>query len=142
MRGFRTISYLQTLTYFLNKTLKSNPKIHFGRYFQDPTAKIGNNCRIGPNVTIGPGVIIEDGVCIKRTTLLRGAVIKSHAWVTNCIIGWNSVVGQWVSIRTFTKSQSRLSGSVSTLYCIYTLYHHYIVYITKILAHAWVSTLP
>ena len=30
--------------------------------FQDPSAKIGNNCRIGPNVTIGPNVIIEDGV--------------------------------------------------------------------------------
>ena len=28
---------------------------------QDPTAKIGENCRIGPNVVIGPGVNIEDG---------------------------------------------------------------------------------
>ena len=34
--------------------------------FQDPSAKIGNNCRIGPNVTIGANVVIEDGVCVKR----------------------------------------------------------------------------
>ena len=41
-------------------------------YFcQDPSAKIGNNCRIGPNVTIGPDVVIEDGVCIKRCTGMR-----------------------------------------------------------------------
>ena len=63
---------------------------------QDPTAKIGNSCRIGPNVTIGPNVIIEDGACVKRSTLLRGAVIKSHAWLSSCIVGWNSQVGQWV----------------------------------------------
>ena len=37
--------------------------------FQDPSAKIGNNCRIGPNVTIGANVVIEDGVCVKRYKL-------------------------------------------------------------------------
>jgi len=63
---------------------------------QDPSAKIGEGCRIGPNVTVGPGVVIEDGVCIKRSTVLRGAVIKSHAWINSCIIGWNCHVGQWV----------------------------------------------
>ena len=66
--------------------------------FQDPSAKIGKNCRIGPNVTIGPDVVIQDGVCIKRTTLLKGAVIKSHAWLNSCIVGWTSQVGKWVSV--------------------------------------------
>jgi len=47
-------------------------------------------------VTVGPDVTIEDGVCIKRSTVLRGAVIKSHAWINSCIIGWNCHVGQWV----------------------------------------------
>jgi len=63
---------------------------------QDPSAKIGEGCRIGPNVTVGPEAVIEDGVCIKRSTVLRGAVIKSHAWINSCIIGWNCQVGQWV----------------------------------------------
>jgi hypothetical protein len=63
---------------------------------QDPSAKIGEGCRIGPNVTVGPDVIIEDGACIKRSTILRGAVIKSHSWISSCIIGWNCRVGQWV----------------------------------------------
>ena len=65
---------------------------------QDPSAKIGNNCRIGPNVTIGPDVVIEDGVCIKRCTVLRGAHIKSHSWLESCIIGWRCVVGNWVRL--------------------------------------------
>ena len=28
---------------------------------QDPSAKIGENCRIGPNVVIGPNAVIQDG---------------------------------------------------------------------------------
>lgn len=73
-----------------------------GNVLVDPTARIGQNCRIGPNVTIGPEVVIEDGVCIKRSTVLRGARVKSHAWVNNCIIGWNSTVGQWVRMENVT----------------------------------------
>ena len=66
-------------------------------YFsQDPTAKIGKNCRIGPNVSIGPKVVIEDGVCIKRCTVLSEAHIKSHSWLESCIVGWKCVVGNWV----------------------------------------------
>jgi mannose-1-phosphate guanylyltransferase len=66
-----------------------------GNVLVDPSAKIGEGCRIGPNVTIGPDVVIEDGVCIKRTTILRGAIIRSHAWINSCIIGWNCRIGQW-----------------------------------------------
>nr|XP_027237381.1 mannose-1-phosphate guanyltransferase beta-like [Penaeus vannamei] len=67
-----------------------------GNVLVDPSAKIGKNCRIGPNVTIGPDVVIEDGACIKRCTILRGATIKSHTWLENCIIGWKCIVGKWV----------------------------------------------
>jgi acetyltransferase-like isoleucine patch superfamily enzyme len=63
---------------------------------QDPSAKIGHNCRIGPNVTIGPDVVIEDGVCIKRCTVLKGAHLKSHSWLESSIIGWKCSVGNWV----------------------------------------------
>jgi serine acetyltransferase len=68
------------------------------RLSQDPSAKIGKGCLIGPDVTIGAGAVIEDGVCIKRCTIMRGAVIKSHSWLENCIVGWRCVVGQWVGI--------------------------------------------
>ena len=66
---------------------------------QHPSAKVGARCRIGPNVTIGPDVVVEDGACIKRSTLLKGAVVKSHSWLSSCIIGWNCVVGQWVRLK-------------------------------------------
>ena len=36
---------------------------------------------------------------IKRSTLLKGAVVKSHSWLSSCIIGWNCVVGQWVRLK-------------------------------------------
>ena len=71
--------------------------LRFLCWFQDPTAKIGENCRIGPHVSIGPGVVIEDGVCIKRSTILKDAHIKSHSWLDSCIVGWKCVVGRWVS---------------------------------------------
>lgn len=73
-----------------------------GNVLVDPTARIGQGCRIGPNVTIGPGVVIEDGVCIKRSTILRGATVRSHSWLEGCIVGWRSVVGQWVRMENTT----------------------------------------
>ena len=69
-----------------------------GNVLKHPSAKIGENCRIGPNVVIGPDVVIENGVRISRTTLLAGARVKSHSWIQSCIVGWRSVVGQWVRI--------------------------------------------
>jgi len=73
-----------------------------GNVLVDKTAKIGTGCKIGPNVTIGPGAIVEDGVCIKRSTILQGAVVRSHTWLDSCIIGWRSVVGQWVRMENCT----------------------------------------
>ncbi|XP_014240810.1 mannose-1-phosphate guanyltransferase beta [Cimex lectularius] len=73
-----------------------------GNVLVHPTAKIGEGCQIGPNVTIGPGVVIENGVCIKRSTVLENAVIKSHSWLSGCIVGWKSLVGQWVRMENTT----------------------------------------
>lgn len=87
--------YLTSLSQKQSSMLASGPGI-VGNVIVDPTAKIGANCRIGPNVTIGPGVVVEDGVCIKRTTILKGARIKSHSWLESCIIGWDCAVGRWV----------------------------------------------
>lgn len=82
-------------------TLHKGPSI-VGNVLIDPSATIGADCRIGPNVTIGPNVVIEDGVRIKRSTILNGAIIKSHAWLDSCIIGWRSTVGRWVRMEGIT----------------------------------------
>lgn len=42
------------------------------------------------------------GVCIKRCTILKGAIIKSHAWLDSCIVGWRSTVGRWVRMEGTT----------------------------------------
>ena len=42
--------------------------------------------------------ILFVGVCLSRTTVQRGAKIKSHAWVQSSIVGWKSTVGKWVSV--------------------------------------------
>jgi len=93
--------YLTSLRQKNSSALSSRTGI-VGNVLVDPTAKIGSDCRIGPNVTIGPNVIIEDGVCIKRSTLLEGSIIKSHAWLDSCIVGWRSTVGQWVRMEGTT----------------------------------------
>lgn len=81
--------------------LEKGPHI-IGSVLKHPSATIGDNCRIGPNVVIGPDVVIENGACISRTTLLAGARVKSHSWIKSCIVGWRSVVGQWVRIENVT----------------------------------------
>ncbi|CAM9362225.1 mannose-1-phosphate guanyltransferase beta [Lethenteron reissneri] len=87
--------------------LKAPERLHhapgiLGNVLVDPSAKIGQNCRIGPNVVVGPGVVIEDGVRIQRCTVLRDSRIKSHSWLDSCLIGWSSVVGQWVRMENVT----------------------------------------
>ncbi|XP_012280710.1 mannose-1-phosphate guanyltransferase beta isoform X2 [Orussus abietinus] len=93
--------------YLTSLRQKSPEKLYSGKgvvgnVLVDPTATIGDDCRIGPNVTIGPGVVLSDGCCIKRCTLLKSAVIKEHAWLDGCIIGWKSVVGRWVRMEGIT----------------------------------------
>ena len=63
---------------FLITYLYTGPGV-VGKVLVDPSAKIGEGCRIGPNVTID--VIIEDDECIKRSTILKGAIVKAHYWL-------------------------------------------------------------
>ncbi|XP_018790715.1 PREDICTED: mannose-1-phosphate guanyltransferase beta [Bactrocera latifrons] len=93
--------YLTSLRQKQSSKLYTGPGV-VGNVLVDPTAKIGEGCRIGPNVTIGPDVVIEDGVCIKRSTILTGAIVKSHSWLDSCIVGWRSVVGRWVRLEGIT----------------------------------------
>lgn len=51
-------------------------------------------------MTIGAHVIIEDGVRIQNSAIFSKSVIRSHAWLNNCIVGWRSTVGRWVSFDT------------------------------------------
>ncbi|KAK9297379.1 hypothetical protein QLX08_008939 [Tetragonisca angustula] len=93
--------YLTSLRQKSPEKLYSGPGV-VGNVLIDETAKIGKDCRIGPNVTIGPGVVLSDGCCIKRSTILKAAVIKEHAWLDGCIVGWRSVVGRWVRMEGTT----------------------------------------
>ncbi|XP_071575893.1 mannose-1-phosphate guanylyltransferase catalytic subunit beta [Temnothorax nylanderi] len=93
--------YLASLRQKHPEQLYSGPGI-VGNVLIDPTATIGKDCRIGPNVTIGPGATLADGCCIKRSTILKAAVIKEHAWLDGCIVGWRSVVGRWVRMEGTT----------------------------------------
>uniref|UniRef100_A0A5K3EVK5 mannose-1-phosphate guanylyltransferase n=1 Tax=Mesocestoides corti TaxID=53468 RepID=A0A5K3EVK5_MESCO len=93
--------YLEYLR--LNNRLerRDSPSI-VGDVLIHPSVKIGNNCMIGPNVTLGPGVCIEDGVRIRDSAVLSGAVVRSHSWLGECIVGWNSEVGQWTRLENGT----------------------------------------
>ncbi|XP_078045941.1 GDP-mannose pyrophosphorylase B [Augochlora pura] len=93
--------YLTSLRQKSPEKLYSGPGV-VGNVLIDETAKIGKDCRIGPNVTIGPGVVLSDGCCIKRSTILKSAIIKEHAWLDGCIVGWRSVVGRWVRMEGIT----------------------------------------
>ncbi|XP_076634179.1 GDP-mannose pyrophosphorylase B [Colletes latitarsis] len=93
--------YLTFLRQKSPEKLYSGPGV-VGNVLIDETAKIGKDCRIGPNVTIGPGVVLSDGCCIKRSTILKSAIIKEHAWLDGCIVGWRSVVGRWVRMEGIT----------------------------------------
>ena len=70
--------------------------------FQDPSAKIGKGCKIGPDVNIGANVVIEDGVRLVKCCVMENSVVKSNAWVSSTIIGWNCVVGRWTRLEGVT----------------------------------------
>lgn len=73
-----------------------------GNVLIDPSAKIGKDCVIGPDVVIGPNCVLEDGIRIKSSTVLANTTVKSHAWVKETIVGWNSSVGRWSRLENTT----------------------------------------
>lgn len=92
----------QTL-YLASQRLKKSESLAAGPQFVGnvlvhPTAEIGEGCLIGPDVVIGPDCKIADGVRLRGTTLLPGASVDSHSWISNSIIGWRSKIGSWVRV--------------------------------------------
>ena len=46
-------------------------------------------------MSIGEGCVVGSGARVSKSTVFKGAEIKSHAYVSGCIVGWDSVVGAW-----------------------------------------------
>eukprot|EP01128_Nolandella_sp_AFSM9_P012597 TRINITY_DN9435_c0_g1_i1.p1 TRINITY_DN9435_c0_g1~~TRINITY_DN9435_c0_g1_i1.p1 ORF type:complete len:378 (+),score=75.67 TRINITY_DN9435_c0_g1_i1:40-1134(+) len=67
-----------------------------------PTAKIGKDCVIGPFVSIGPDCVVGDGVRLQRTSLFSGVTVKQNSWLSQCIVGWDSMIGKWVRMEGVT----------------------------------------
>eukprot|EP00375_Theileria_parva_P002527 XP_765205.1 GDP-mannose pyrophosphorylase [Theileria parva strain Muguga] len=86
MNSFETTSSYQSS----ETKLKQPVLIH-------PTCVIGNGCMIGPNVCIGPNVVIGDGCRILNSTLFREVKVESYCYIEDSIIGWKSLIKQWVS---------------------------------------------
>jgi mannose-1-phosphate guanylyltransferase len=78
-------------------SLASGPNIR-GDVLIHPTATVGAGCVLGPNVVVGPNCVVEDGARIKRCTLLQGTKVSAHAYLSSCIIGWNSAIGKWARV--------------------------------------------
>lgn len=93
---------------YLRSLLRHQPSLlASGESFVGPvlvssSARIGEGCVIGPNVVIGPDCVIGDGVRLQNTTVLAGSTIRSHAWVSQSIIGWRSSVGRWARLQNVT----------------------------------------
>lgn len=69
-----------------------------GNVLIHPSAKVDENSVIGPNVTIGANCIIGSGVRLSDVCIMSKTQIKSNAFIRNSIIGWQSIIGQWVRI--------------------------------------------
>ncbi|KAA8493288.1 Mannose-1-phosphate guanyltransferase beta [Porphyridium purpureum] len=114
-----TGAYLKHLRNVEPHRLRSGPEF-FGNVLVDPSATIGLGCRIGPDVVIGPDCVVENGVCLKRVTMLPRSKVRSHSWVCDSIVGWDSVVGEWVRMESTSvlgedvtiKSEVYLNGAV------------------------------
>lgn len=66
-----------------------------GNVLVHPTAKVHPSALVGPDVVVGAHCVIEEGARVKGTTLLKGACVGAHAYLSNSIIGWQSTVGKW-----------------------------------------------
>ncbi|KAA3673863.1 mannose-1-phosphate guanylyltransferase [Paragonimus westermani] len=88
--------YLKHLSQTPDKVILACGSHIQGHVLIDPSATISPSCVLGPSVVVGPDCVIEDGVRIRNSTLLQGSIVRAHSWISNCIIGWRCIVGQWV----------------------------------------------
>lgn len=65
---------------------------------QHPTATVDPTAVLGPNVVVGPGCVVDAGARVVGSALLEGTRVGAHSLVADSIIGWNSVIGKWVSV--------------------------------------------
>lgn len=93
--------YLNFLRHSCSSKLASSGNL-IGNVLIDKSAKIGEGCSIGPDVAIGPNCVIESNVDLSHCTLMKGVHIGGRAKVCNCIIGWNSTVGQSAQVYGLT----------------------------------------
>jgi len=69
-----------------------------GNVLIHPSAKVDGSSVLGPNVVIGADCVVARGVRLQDTVVMSRCVIKAHAFVRMSIVGWQSIVGQWVRI--------------------------------------------
>ncbi|CDW81783.1 mannose-1-phosphate guanyltransferase [Stylonychia lemnae] len=69
-----------------------------GNVLIHPSARVDPSSVIGPNVVIGEDCVVWNGVRISESTIFGKTQIKGHAFIRNSLIGWQSIIGQWVRI--------------------------------------------
>lgn len=79
-----------------------NVVVHDGeraRTLQDAPAPAPAPRRVAPTACHPPRARAAGaGVHIERSTLLEGCVVGKHSYIVDSIIGWKSVIGQWVRV--------------------------------------------
>jgi mannose-1-phosphate guanylyltransferase len=93
--------YLQHFAKTQLKELAQNkpgmPEI-VGNVYIHPTAIVDASSKIGPNVSIGANVVIGRGCRVKDAILLDQVSVGDHSCILYAVVGWESIIGNWVRI--------------------------------------------
>jgi len=84
--------YLQFLRDQGSEELAKGDNI-IGNVLVHPSANVDSTSVIGPNVVIGENCVIMRGARISDACILSKTQVKSHAFIRNSIIGWQSIIG-------------------------------------------------
>lgn len=96
--------YLAGQTMRLESFARNNPEYlasgdHIdGNVLIHKSAKVSSSALVGPDVVIGADCVVADGARVKGTTLLKGAKLGPHSYISKSIIGWHSKIGSWARI--------------------------------------------
>lgn len=69
-----------------------------GNCYIHPAAQIHPDAHVGPNAIVGEGCIIAGGTCIKNSILMTNVVVKESCYISNSIVGPDSVIERWARI--------------------------------------------